>query len=103
VRCPDGSDYLCWKNLFEFTVSADGRSVVCGPLDQSTNESLETYLLGPVLSFALAKQGREPLHATAVIVDGKAIAFLGARKVNPGRRVRTGRLPAPDRRPSARR
>jgi hypothetical protein len=78
VRCPDGSDYLCWKNLFEFTVSADGRSVVCGPLDQSTNESLETYLLGPVLSFALAKQGREPLHATAVIVDGKAIAFLGA-------------------------
>jgi hypothetical protein len=36
-----------------------------------------TYLISQTLSFALLKQGREPLHATVVGVHGKAIAFLG--------------------------
>jgi hypothetical protein len=77
ARCPDGSDFLRWPALFEFVVSADGSSVACGLLENATPESFQTYLLGPVLSFALVRQGYEPLHATAVIVDGKGVAFFG--------------------------
>src|SRR5580692_542597 len=73
----DGSEYLRWPNLFEFMVSHDGRSVACGLLDRASLESFQTYLLGQVLSFALVRQGCEPLHATAVVVEGKAVAFLG--------------------------
>jgi hypothetical protein len=62
----DGSDYLQWSGLFEFIVSAGGH-----------RESFQTYLLGQVLSFALLKQGIEPLHSTTVVIDGKAVAFLG--------------------------
>lgn len=75
--CPDGSHYLRWQNLFEFVVSPDGRSVGCRKLERATIESFQTYLLGQVLSFALVKQGHEPLHSTVVVVDGKGVAFLG--------------------------
>jgi hypothetical protein len=34
-------------------------------------------MLGQALSFALVKQGFEPLHATAVIVEDEAVVFLG--------------------------
>src|ERR1700745_2893354 len=40
-------------------------------------EALEEYLLGQVLSFAMLVRGVEPLHATAVVVGGGAVAFLG--------------------------
>ena len=40
-------------------------------------ESFQVYLLGQAISFALVKQGLEPLHATAVEVQGKAVVFLG--------------------------
>lgn len=73
----DGSDYLRWQNLFEFLVSPDGRSVACRKLERASVESFQTYLLGQVLSFALVKQGHEPLHATAVVVNGRAVALLG--------------------------
>jgi hypothetical protein len=77
ARHADGSVFLRWPDLFEFVVSADGRAVACGRLEKATPESFQSYLLGPVLSFALVKQGYEPLHATSVIVDGKGVAFLG--------------------------
>ena len=34
-------------------------------------------MLGQALSFALVRQGFEPLHATVVVVDDHAVAFLG--------------------------
>ncbi len=77
LRLPDGSDYLRWSRLFEFLVSADGRRIACRELDNASPESFQTYLLGQVLSFALLKQGIEPLHATTVVIDGQAVAFLG--------------------------
>jgi hypothetical protein len=76
-RLPDGSTYLRWERLFEFAISADGRSVRCCRLGRATNHSLTTYLLGQVLSFSLLSFGYEPLHATAVVVNGEAVAFLG--------------------------
>lgn len=74
---PDGSTYLRWGDLFEFLVAADGRRIACRPLGDSS-EAFHTYLLGQVLSFALVKQGIEPLHATTVVVHGAAVGFLGS-------------------------
>lgn len=73
----DGSVYLRWAGLFEFLIAPDGRSVAGRELGEPSLDSFQTYLLGQVLSFALLRQGREPLHATAVVVDGGAVGFLG--------------------------
>ncbi len=73
----DGSDYLRWNGLFEFLVSADGRRIACFPSNGNSRETFQTYLVSQVLSFALLKQGIEPLHATVVVQNGRAVAFLG--------------------------
>lgn len=77
VRLSDGADYVEWSGLFEFLVSADGRRIACRTLNGASRESFQTYLVGQVLSFALLKQGIEPLHATTIVIDGEAVAFLG--------------------------
>jgi hypothetical protein len=76
-RFPDGTTYLRWARLFEFLISPDGRTIEYHRLREATNASLTTYLLGQALSFSLLSFGYEPLHATAVVVNGDAIAFLG--------------------------
>jgi hypothetical protein len=73
----DGSTYVSWDRVGEFIVSADGRRITCRRASGSSLESFQVYMLGQALSFALVKQGFEPLHATAVVVDGGAVAFLG--------------------------
>lgn len=73
----DGSTYLQWSGLFEFLISPDGRRIACHSLNGASRETFQTYLLGQVLSFALLKQGIEPLHATVVVVNQQAVAFLG--------------------------
>lgn len=73
----DLSSYARWEGLGEFLVSSDGRRVHCRRFRGAHSESFQVYLLQRALSFALVKQGLEPLHATAVVVDGQAIAFLG--------------------------
>lgn len=74
---PDGSTYLRWRGVGEFLVSKDGGEVVGRRFDGSSFESYHVYMLGQALSFAFVKQGIEPLHATAVVGDGGAIALLG--------------------------
>jgi hypothetical protein len=73
----DGSTYVRWNKVGEFLVTADGRRVDCRRERLSSAESFQVYLLGQALSFALVKQRFEPLHATSVVVNGQAIAFLG--------------------------
>jgi len=77
VDLADGETYLRWTDRFEFLISPDGRAIAARPLNGESVETFHTYLLGPALSFALLKQGMEPLHATTVAVDGAAVAFLG--------------------------
>ncbi len=73
----DGSIYLSWPGLFEFLVSADGLRIAARPGPKVSWESFYTYLFAQVLSFALLKQGIEPLHCTAVVLAGGAVGFLG--------------------------
>jgi len=76
-RLPDETTYLRWAGLFEFLIAPDGRTIEYRRLAKATHESLTTYLLGQILSFSLLSFGYEPLHATAVVIDGAAVAFLG--------------------------
>jgi hypothetical protein len=77
VRLADGQTYLRWSGQCDFLVSADGGLVAARLRRRSSPESFHTYLLGQALSFALIKQGFDPLHATVVAIDGVAVAFLG--------------------------
>ena len=43
-----------------------------------TREDAATYLLGPILGFMLRRRGITCLHASAVAVDGEAIALVGS-------------------------
>ncbi|MBI3454389.1 MAG: hypothetical protein HY002_01190 [Candidatus Rokubacteria bacterium] len=75
-RLADGSEYARWSGLFEFLISPGGHRIACHALDGASREAFTTYLLGQVLSFALLDRGIEPLHATAVVIGGRAAAFL---------------------------
>ncbi len=74
-KIADGSDYLRWRGQFEFLVSPDGHQVSARTINGSTHESFQAYFLTQALSFALVKQGIEPLHATAVVIHGGVVAF----------------------------
>jgi hypothetical protein len=77
IRLPDGGWYLRWPGLFECLLSGDARRLAYRPLPGGSPAGLETYLLGHVLSFVLLHHGEEPLHATAVVVGGRAVALVG--------------------------
>lgn len=77
ARLQDGSTYVRWSGLFEFVISASGLQIAGRPLNGVSQEAFQTYLLGQVLSFALVEQGIEPLHSTAVVIDGGAVGFIG--------------------------
>jgi hypothetical protein len=74
---PDGSAYVRWESVGEFLVAENGRCIRWRRFDESSVESFQVYLLGQALSFALVKQRLEPLHASVVTVDDRAVAFLG--------------------------
>lgn len=73
----DGSAHVSWKEHFEFVVSASAKHVLWRKLQEVSNEVFFTYFLGQVLSYCLLARGIEPLHATAIIVNDQAVAFLG--------------------------
>jgi hypothetical protein len=75
---PEGSTYVRWDAVGEFLVAPEGTRVMFRRDPSASPESFQVYLLGQALSFALVAQGLEPLHATVVVVEGRAIAILGS-------------------------
>jgi len=75
---PDGATYVRWEGVGEFLISPDGRGITGRQFDEAHEESFQVYLLGQALSYALVKQGFEPLHATAIVIDGSAAVLLGS-------------------------
>lgn len=73
----EGSSYVRLRDVGEFLISKDGRSITGYCFPQASAESFHVYVLAQALSFALVKNGIEPLHATAVVVAGQVVAFLG--------------------------
>lgn len=74
----DGRSFIRYEGLFEFVVEPSGTQIFYRFVSDVSMESFQTYVLGRVFSFALVKMGYEPLHAATVVVDDRAVAFLGA-------------------------
>jgi len=60
-----------------FRVSA-GREIVIDPAPGASERNLRLFLLGSAFGALLHQRGVLPLHANAVVLDGRAIAFMGA-------------------------
>lgn len=61
----------------EFMVDALSRRVTVDWPDTLSMENALTYLLGPILGFALRLHGVVCLHASAVMISGRAVALMG--------------------------
>lgn len=73
----DGGYLLRFPALADFRVAADGATVICHPAPGTPGATTEHLYLNQVLPLALSKQGKLVFHASAVEVDGGAIAFAG--------------------------
>ena len=56
---------------------SDGREIVIETEPAATDQEVRLFLLGSALGAALQQRGRLTLHASVVIADGRAVAFLG--------------------------
>jgi hypothetical protein len=65
------------RNVGVYDLSRDGRRLCCGPLP-AAGWDWRRYLIGQVLPFAALLQGLEVFHASAVEMDGRAVAISGA-------------------------
>src|SRR5205085_6892746 len=54
-----------------------GREMVVAPAPHVSERNLRLYLLGSALAVIIHQRGLLPLHANAVVVEGKAIGFMG--------------------------
>lgn len=73
----DGSTYARWGELGEVSVAHDGSRVTHRPLPAGDAGVFERFLFGQALSFALVRQGLEPLHAAVVAINDAAVALVG--------------------------
>jgi hypothetical protein len=69
-----------WLDTGTFDLDARRGEVNCYLLHRASRGSVEEILRGPVCAFFLLENGFEPLHAGAVSLEGRCIAFAG----NPG-------------------
>ena len=70
----NGYDLLRFTDIADFYLS--NRRIICHLLDPAYDYLVEIRLLGPVLSFWLERSAILALHASAVVVEGRAVAFI---------------------------
>ena len=77
-RLADGSHYrFAYADGTRIVVDAEGTRVWAVGATGATVEDTATYLLGPTLGFLLRLRGITCLHASAIAIDGKAVAIVG--------------------------
>ncbi|HKS82432.1 MAG TPA: hypothetical protein VJR23_13085 [Candidatus Acidoferrales bacterium] len=69
--------HLVYFDGMQFWIDQHGNNVWCCWPEGSSIEEAATYLLGPVLGLLLRLRGTTCLHASAVVVGARAIAFVG--------------------------
>jgi hypothetical protein len=74
---PSGMVVFRYSDGTEFFISARGDQIWTTWHAPYTIEDMATYLLGPILGYVLRLRGTVALHASAVAVDGQAVAFVG--------------------------
>lgn len=77
VVLDDGSVYMKSSEVFEATISANGRTAICRMLGDVEQRAFEANLLNFIVSASLTLQGEETLHATVLEMDGRAVGLLG--------------------------
>jgi hypothetical protein len=78
VRGPGGGCFtMHYSEGADFIVAADGSHVSATWRAPLTIDDAATYLLGPVLGFVMRLRGVVPMHASAVVVDGHGLLFVG--------------------------
>jgi hypothetical protein len=77
-RVLDGKYHqFCYADQTKFVVDRSGREIWAEWTEPLTLEDTATYLLGPIMGFVLLLRGLVCLHASAIAVDGRAIALVG--------------------------
>jgi hypothetical protein len=74
---PSGMVAFRYSDGTEFFLSPGGDHIWTTWVSPYTVADMATYLLGPVLGYALRLRGTVALHASAVAVEGRAIALVG--------------------------
>lgn len=67
---------LRFPNLADFQIEDNGRAIRCWPAPGLTEGTIQHLYLNQVLPLALSKQGKLVFHASAVEIDGVAVAFM---------------------------
>jgi hypothetical protein len=75
-------DHGAWYHLrysdgTEFVIDGPGRRVWGNCPEGETIENTATYMLGPVMGLVLRLRGITSLHASLVVVEGRAVAIAG--------------------------
>jgi hypothetical protein len=69
---------LAYYDGMQFWLECQGKEIWAIWPEAATLEDASSYLLGPVLGVVLRLRGVTSLHASAVAMDGYAVAFVGA-------------------------
>lgn len=67
---------LVLEGYGEYAISPDGLQVTCAPPEMESWR-WQRFLIGQVLPLAAALRGMEPIHASAVSLHNRAVAFVG--------------------------
>jgi len=78
VRRLDAGYHLVYDDGTEFLLSFVGDRIAAATPPGATLADTCTYLVGPVMGFALRLRGVVCLHASTVLIGGQAIAVCGA-------------------------
>lgn len=70
---------VCYRSGNEFLIDQEARDIWVLTREPRSPEHIALFLLGPILTFVLRLRGVVCLHASAVVVDGKAIVLVGER------------------------
>lgn len=68
---------FCYADQTEFVIDGPGTEIWADWPEPLTIEDAATYLLGPVMGFVMLLRGVVCLHASAIAIDGYAIALAG--------------------------
>jgi hypothetical protein len=76
VAAVDGALLLDVPDVARFRI-AHGREILIDPAPGASERNLRVFLLGSAMGALLHQRGVLPLHANAVEIGGRAVAFLG--------------------------
>lgn len=76
VTAADGAIVLGIPDIGRFTIRG-GDTILVEPIAGVADRNLRLYLLGSAFGALLHQRGVLPLHANAIEIDGRAVAFMG--------------------------